>query len=346
MTTPLPNGFTARPATMDDVERAAELANLCAMELIGQPVTNANELRIDWALPSSDLETDIRLVFAPDQTLVGYAGVWDAAPHVHVHTWCYAHPAYRDRGVEDHLLDWGEARALQAVPKAPEGARVSVEQMRMDEDRAGGERLLARGYRVIRHSLEMQIEMCEPPPPPAFPAGITARSMADLPGDGDEQLRPVVEADREIFRDHWGFVEQPLEVEFADWKAWVEKDPEHDPKLWFLAMQGDQIVGLSLCTPKSPQDPEMAYVDSLGVRRPWRRQGIALAMLQHTFGQFYLRGTHKVGLSVDAQSLTGATRLYEKAGMHPARREALYEKELRPGVELSTQTLPEEGAHG
>jgi hypothetical protein len=69
-------------------------------------------------------------------------------------------------------------------------------------------------------------------------------------------------------------------------------------------------------------------------------------MLHHTFGQFYQRGTRKVGLDVDAQSLTGATRLYEKAGMHVARREALYEKELRPGVELSTQSLKETDPDG
>jgi ribosomal protein S18 acetylase RimI-like enzyme len=78
------------------------------------------------------------------------------------------------------------------------------------------------------------------------------------------------------------------------------------------------------------------------VLRPWRRQGLGLALLHHTFAEFYQRGTHKVGLGVDAQSLTGATRLYERAGMHIARRFISYEKELRPGRELATQTLEEE----
>ena len=44
---------------------------------------------------------------------------------------------------------------------------------------------------------------------------------------------------------------------------------------------------------------------------------------------------------MDAHSLTGATRLYEKAGMHMQRQSAVYEKELRPGVNLSTQSLSE-----
>jgi len=53
-----------------------------------------------------------------------------------------------------------------------------------------------------------------------------------------------------------------------------------------------------------------------------------------------------VGLGVDAQSLTGATRLYEKAGMHsdPARQLVLYEKELRPGIEIRTQSLEDGGS--
>jgi len=75
------------------------------------------------------------------------------------------------------------------------------------------------------------------------------------------------------------------------------------------------------------------------VLRPWRRRGLALALLHHTFGEFYRRGKRRVGLGVDADSLTGALRLYEKAGMHPIRQYASFEKELRPGVELSTQTL-------
>jgi ribosomal protein S18 acetylase RimI-like enzyme len=172
------------------------------------------------------------------------------------------------------------------------------------------------------------------------------RSMADLPGTHADQVRTVALTDQEIFRDHWGFFEQPAEEVVSDWRHWVDNDQEHDPRLWFVAIEGDQIVGLSLCSPTSPQDPQMAWVHSLGVKRPWRRHGIALAMLHYTFGQFYRRGTHKVGLGVDAQSLTGAMRLYEKAGMHPARQETLYEKELRPGVELATQSLSEAGADG
>lgn len=85
----------------------------------------------------------------------------------------------------------------------------------------------------------------------------------------------------------------------------------------------------------------MGWVDQLGVRRPWRRSGLGLALLHHTFGEFYRRGFTRVALGVDASSLTGATRLYERAGMYVARKYLTLEKELRPGVELGTQTVAE-----
>jgi len=74
---------------------------------------------------------------------------------------------------------------------------------------------------------------------------------------------------------------------------------------------------------------------------PWHRVvnssgGIST---RHSFGELYRRGQRKVSLDVDAQSLTGATRVYEKAGMDVQRQTAVYEKELRSGQYLSTRSV-------
>jgi mycothiol synthase len=66
----------------------------------------------------------------------------------------------------------------------------------------------------------------------------------------------------------------------------------------------------------------------LGVRRPWRRRGLGLALLRETFGLFYDRGEGRVGLGVDAENPSGATRLYERAGMHVEAEHQTWEKEL------------------
>ncbi len=53
-----------------------------------------------------------------------------------------------------------------------------------------------------------------------------------------------------------------------------------------------------------------------------------------SFSTFYLRGFKRAGLGVDGESLTGAQRLYERAGMHVVMSIGRYEKELVAGREL------------
>ena len=336
MTQWLPDGFIARPAQLDDVEAVVALVNACSLELIGKPECEASEYRNDWQSPSLNMVSDLRVVLAPDGKFVGYAGVWDPQPHVRLYSWGYVHPEYRGRGIGTYLVHWLEGRARQAVAQAPDGARVTLQQDRLTCDELGQALLRQQGFTKTRYFFRMLIEMETPPPVPNLPAGIRIRTF-----DHAADLRALIHADREAFKDHWGYVEHPFEEDYQEWVHWIANDPDHDPTLWFLAVDGEDLAGISLCKPKMAEDPEMGYISSLAVRRRWRRQGIALALLHHTFGEFFRRGTRKVSLDVDADSLTGALRLYEKAGMHVMRQSTNYEKELRPGEELSTQSLAE-----
>ena len=90
-----------------------------------------------------------------------------------------------------------------------------------------------------------------------------------------------------------------------------------------MADAGDDVVGTALCYARSA---DMGSVRGLGVRRGWRGSGIGVALLQHTFGAFYAHGRSTMGLGVDAQSPTGATRLYRRAGMRVAEEYETYEK--------------------
>jgi mycothiol synthase len=51
-------------------------------------------------------------------------------------------------------------------------------------------------------------------------------------------------------------------------------------------------------------------------------------LLQHVFVEFRRRGEAHVGLGVDTENPTGATRLYERAGMRIVNEDVVYEKEL------------------
>ncbi len=330
----LPEHFTNRPATLDDVEAVVDLRNACSIEQIGKPRTEVNKIRSDWLAPTFNLETDSLVVLAPDGSPVGHATLWDSEPHVRLYVAGDVHPEYKGQGIGTAICQWAEERGRQAILKAPAGTRVALLQERLSTHEAAQELLSKQGYRSVRHSFRMVIEMNGPPPEPVVPDGITIRCFVR-----DQDLRPLILADRETFQDHWGYVEHPLEEAYQEWVHWIDNNPDYDASLWFLAMDGEEITGMSLCCPKTAEDPGMGWVDSLGVRRPWRRRGLALALLHHSFGEFYRRGKRKVGLEVDAQSLTGATHLYEKAGMHVDRQHVMYEKELHPGEDLSTQSL-------
>jgi mycothiol synthase len=79
-------------------------------------------------------------------------------------------------------------------------------------------------------------------------------------------------------------------------------------------LSGDELAGFAVCR-EDANDPAAGHVWLLGVRRPWRRQGLGHALLLQSFQAFRQRGWTRGTLGVDASSPTGATRLYERAGM-------------------------------
>lgn len=325
---------TVRSVTMDDAEAVADLFNACSVETRGKPATSATELRSDWQVPGFDLAEDSHTVWTSEGHLVGYGDLWyKSSNSVRLMPWVRVHPEYRDRGIGTYLNAWAEARAKKEIVKAPEGARVVLETFTPAAD-AGARKLLRElGMTETRHSYEMEINLDQQPPLPEWPDGITVR-----PRSPDDE-RTFYEVDNEAFRDHYGFVEEPFEEDFPKWKHLHETHPHHDPSLWFLAEDSGRAAGLAICSPKTTDDPDMGYVMSLAVLRPWRRRGLGLALLLHCFGEFFARGIPRAGLSVDAESLTGATRLYEKAGMHVTHEHIRLEKELRPGIDLSTRSV-------
>jgi mycothiol synthase len=341
MTEKLLNGYTARGATMNDVETAVNLMNDYSYHYLEEREAPPDVIRTEWESPGFDPQTNIRLVFSPKGNAIGYVEVWDTAnPPVHPWVWWCVHPEYRGNGIGAYLLSWAEGRARQAIPRCPEGSRVAFRSGANPEIGPDIQAMQAHGLVNIRHNFHMRIEIQTPPPEPIWPKGIRLHIYDPESDDPAEIYRTDVEA----FRDHFGFVEQPFEEGFERFMHFMTQDDAYDTDLWFLAMDdgqdsGPQIAGICLCRKCSYEDPEIGWVNTLGVLRPWRQRGIGLALLQHSFAEFYRRGFRKVSLGVDGENLTGALRLYQKAGMHIHRQFDLYEKELRPGEEISVESL-------
>jgi mycothiol synthase len=319
-----PAGYRFRPARAEDAAAVASV--LAAVELAetGKTDMTAEMVLSDWA--DVDLAEESIVVCGLDGEIVASADIVNRA-NVAVSVYGYVHPDHAGKGIGRGLVAWGEHWAASRIDRAPDDARVTVQHYIHSGNQAARRLLEGAGYPPIRTTFTMEIDMESAPPEPEWPDGVTVRAYR--PGQ-DEQV--THDAHEDAFRDLWGRPKNSYDRFLK-----LTQAESFDPDLWFLAEDAGRIAGVSLCKLVSGQ----GIVESLGVLRPWRGRGLGLALLQHSFGAFWNRGVGNVWLSVDAESLTGATRLYERAGMHVTGRYIIHLKELRPGVDYSQHALEE-----
>jgi ribosomal protein S18 acetylase RimI-like enzyme len=70
------------------------------------------------------------------------------------------------------------------------------------------------------------------------------------------------------------------------------------------------------------------YTEFISVRRPYRKQGLARALIAESLRVLKARGMTEAALTVDTENLTGATRLYEECGFRAVSWMASYRKPL------------------
>jgi mycothiol synthase len=294
------------------------------------------ELETFWQMPNLKMAEDLRMIVGPSGEVAGYVECMKFThPPVHPYIWLSVHPDHLHDNVTETLLAWAMARANDVLEELPADLRVSINMHNVGGFKPWQKAIESAGFRLTRHSFIMHRVMQSTPHAPQWPAEITLR-----PFDPERDAAAVYRANDEAFSDHFGHVNQSFEQGFPMFKHWME-EPSFDASLWFVAVDGDEVAGVSLCRVSDQEEPPIGWVNDLSVRRPWRKRGLGMALLLHSFGEFYRRGYKKVGLGVDASNLTGALRLYERAGMHMTRQYDRYEKELRPGKELMTIEVKE-----
>ena len=314
-------GLRLRAVQWSDLNTVTQLIyDACAADGDTVVAVTADELKHEWETPGFTLEQDAFLVEAYDGRIVGYEEFFDEYEHAKLRTDGYVHPDFRGRGVGTALLRIIEQRARDEMTLAEPDARVTLQSTIDQRDQASHDLHKNEGYQPLRYHWRMEINLDSPPPAPAFPNGIKLRPF--IKGEHDVA---VWQAQNEAFRDHWGSHDVTLE----EWKRSRFDDPEFDSTLWPIAWDGDEVAGFSL----NRYRMGIGWIRTLGVRRPWRKRGVGEALLLHSFSEFYKRGTKTIGLGVDAQNPTGATRLYQKVGMLAASEFVTYEKELRAGHE-------------
>ena len=314
----LPEGYSSRPPTPDDAVMVADLMVACVRADGGEEGTSVGHVLDDWQ--EVDLAEEAVLVIAPEGSVAGYADVVNRA-FVSLSVYGYVHPEHRGRGIGSWLVGWGEDWMRTRMHLAPDGSRVVVKHYVVSTSEDTRRLLENSGYGAVRGTHVMEIELDDEPPEPVWPEGLGLRAF--VPGRDD---REVFEAVEDAFRDVWGRPRGTLE-RFVG----MTENENFDPSLWFLAVEGGEIAGTLLCKTVAGE----GWVDVVGVRRPWRRRGLGLALLRQAFAAYRRRGVRRVELSVDAGSVTGAPRLYGRAGMRLKTGYVVHQKELRPGEDLS-----------
>ncbi|RIK29154.1 MAG: hypothetical protein DCC56_13705 [Anaerolineae bacterium] len=311
-----------RFARWDDLAAVTQLVyDVCEADGDTTVAVTEEEMALEWKSPGFNIETDGIVAVTQDGRIVGFEEFSNEYEHSKLRTDGYVHPQFKGLGIATTMMHAVEKRARQEIALAEPDVRVHLQSTLDSHDTDGRSVHEACGFSPIRYHWRMQVELDSPPPEVVFPNGIELRPF--VKGEHD---RAVWEAQNETFRDHWG----SHDISFDHWTLRKFSRSDFDPSLWMVAWDGDQVAGFS----QNRYRMGIGWIGTLGVRRPWRKMGLGYSLLIHSFGEFYKRGTKTIGLGVDAESPTGATRLYIKAGMHAASEFVTYEKELRPGREL------------
>jgi mycothiol synthase len=299
-----PPGYAVRAPVPGDAEAVATLKRAADAGRRESDVTAAS-VREEWTLPRLRLDEDAWLVLSADGRPAAYGFVFlDEPPEVFVtsHT---LHPDHRGSGLEEYLLAVSEARvtALAAAARPPVTAVLQVFAYEGDAERLDLYR--ARGYAHVRTFVRLQVSLEEAPATPRWPPGVAVHGFRR--GCDEAALHAALQ---EVFLDHW----RPTVMDLDEWRACHFAEPDVDLGLWWLAWDGHEVAGALIAS----ATPLGGYVDEVAVRRPWRRRGLARALMLQAFAELRRRGHATAYLGVDTRNPTGALPLYESLGMRQA----------------------------
>jgi mycothiol synthase len=300
----LPEGFTMRDATDADAPAVADVMNAYDAVFGTGEVVGERDVRSSW-VDIGDRGT-ASLAVDTEGEAAGYVEIFLRGEETGVDG--YVHPAHFGRGLGAAFVSIGERRASEL------GSR-SVVAGTLAKDHRATDLFTGRGWKHERVFLRMAADLRGDERHPEPPAGFVLRQFRL------EDARAFHAANEEAFADHWNHRAE----DFDEYNRRAIDADDFDPTLWWVVEDGDEIAAVIRCTAKRFG---VGWVNSVGVRPPWRRRGLGELLLRTAFAEFARRGERRVALGVDAQNATGATRLYDRVGMHVVFHANVFRKEL------------------
>jgi mycothiol synthase len=290
-----------------------------------EEVSTLEQFTLNYAtLVNCEPDRDI-LLAEVDGELVAYARVfWQDLVEGGRSYECFGfvHPDWRRRGIGAAMLRHNEALGREIAAGHPGVEPKWFGSEGIDADPGNAALLRGAGYEPARWFYDMVAASLDGNAAPPMPDGLDLRPVTR------DQYRRIWEAEAEAFRDHWGEAEWTE----TDWERF-DADPDHDdPRLWRVAWDGDEIAGVVVTTVPVAENElhgrRRVYVAGVSVRRPWRRRGLARALLAGSLAAAREAGYTSASLGVDTDSPTGATNLYLSLGFEPERTFVAWRKPL------------------
>ncbi|GAA5227553.1 GNAT family N-acetyltransferase [Paeniglutamicibacter antarcticus] len=230
-------------------------------------------------------------------------------------------PEYRRKGHGRKIMDALELRATQKMAERFPGIDFTIDVWGNSPGHSAGLMALARGYEPARYFQDMAVgpgNFCPSGPPGAIPE--SARLLSYSP-----RIAEIVRLlDNEAFADHWGSTPKSVE----EWEATTgARSFRSNYSMVLLEDRGSEAEPRALCYVLSAEwISKELYISRVGTSRSDRGHGYAAWVLSAVVSAAFEAGYTKVDLSVDVQSPTGATGLYERLGFKTVRQGIMYRK--------------------
>ena len=215
---------------------------------------------------------------------------------------------YRAGGVWEAMIRQTEQRMREIAQEHPPVAQRYFQGWASDKQKDWIAALENTGYQVVRRFHNMLYRLGEAPEIP-LPQGFEIRPVRP------EHMHSIWEAQKEMNAGLFeNVVEDWLDEKYPDWL----NDPSHTPQYWQVAWAGEQIAGMVLARIDEQENEKLqrkhGYTEHIYVRPPWRKRGLASALIARSLQVLKERGMLEAELGVDAENESAAFNLYRRMG--------------------------------
>jgi mycothiol synthase len=271
----------------------------------------------NWSAPTDRFDPQNDILFAlgkrdgGEYTEIGFSRVSWYTGKQDSQLYCqtsFLLPQYREEDVWPEIVRKNERRLREISTSQPDSRKRFFQAWATETQKEWISALEKTEYKAVRHFNNM-LRSLENIPEKDLPVGIKVRPVQP------EHFRSIWEAQKEVHKELFETVAENWTDE--NFRSWL-KNPSHTPHLWQVAWDGDQVAGMVLTRISEAENRELdrkrGHTEHIFVRKPWRRRGLATALVVQSLRALKIHGMEEAELGVDSENESGAYEFYRRMG--------------------------------